>query len=218
MWHLLLPWNPRHNRETICGNSITKSPQPFTKNKLWQTTLWNNLQDWARNNSHSPRWNLQRSYRIKDRILRKALDDPIEIYLWIQQRNFCEITPKNQSVPNIGTADRDALKPRRIARSNQRSIGHIFRYCYQHWINFRTLSKDVISSSSYALADTIKAGGTAIEDVEEGGADIFNSIFGVIPGVLGMASLLIVLCIARYFIYKWYVTSCFKSAPTFNPN
>jgi len=126
--------------------------------------------------------------------------------------------PQESICTHIGTADRDALKPRRIARSNQRSIGHIFRYCYQHWINFRTLSKDVISSSSYALADTIKAGGTAIEDVEEGGADIFNSIFGVIPGVLGMASLLIVLCIARYFIYKWYVTSCFKSAPTFNPN
>ena len=46
------------------------------------------------------------------------------------------------------------------------------------------LSKDVISSSGDALADTIGASGSAIRDVEEGGADVLNSIFGGIPEYL----------------------------------
>lgn len=67
-----------------------------------------------------------------------------------------------------------------------------------------TLSKDIISSSGNALADTIGASGSAIKDVEDGGADILNSVFGGIPGILGLCALVLILGLVTFLCYKNY--------------
>ena len=52
-----------------------------------------------------------------------------------------------------------------------------------------SMGKDLISSTGDTLAETKHASESVIKDVEEGGADILDSVFGGIPGVLGMLAI-----------------------------